>query len=63
VRFSRRLSRSSWPRAPRDPRERFRLDVPRRTARARDVHEEITERVVELLDVGQHAHGRMVLKV
>jgi hypothetical protein len=25
------------------------------------VHQEVAERVVELFDVGQHAHGRMVL--
>jgi hypothetical protein len=31
-----------------------------RTASARDLHEEVTERVVEPLDVRQDAHGRMV---
>jgi len=28
-----------------------------RAAWARDPHEKVAERVIELLDVGQHAHG------
>jgi len=33
----------------------------RGAARASDAHEEVSaERVVELLDLGKHAHGRMV---
>jgi hypothetical protein len=43
-----------------DPRERFGLDLPGGSARARDAHEEVAEAIVEPLDVKQHSHGRMV---
>ena len=46
--------------SPCDPREGLRLDVPGRAAGTRDAHEEVTETLVETLDVGQHAHTRMV---
>ena len=35
-------------------------NVPGRAARTRDAHEEVAERVVEFLNVRQHAHRRMV---
>jgi hypothetical protein len=43
-----------------NPRKRFRLDVAGRAAGASNAHEEVAETLVELRDVGQHAHGRMV---
>jgi len=39
----------------------LRLDVTGTSARARNAHEEIAEAVVELLDVREYAHARMVL--
>ena len=47
-------------RPPGDARERFGLDVPGRPAGAGDAHQEVTEALVEPLDVRQHAHRRMV---
>lgn len=38
-------------------RERFRLCDPLRSALAGDTDEEVAQRVVEILDVGEHAHG------
>src|SRR5262245_31745917 len=43
--------------AARDPRERLRFDVARRSRRAGDAPEQIAEAVIELLDVGQHARA------
>jgi len=61
------VSSASWSRVspasliPHIPRERFRLDVPACSARAGDANNEVAERVVELLDMREHAHARMVL--
>jgi hypothetical protein len=48
-------------RAPRYACQRFRLNVAGRTARADDPDDEVTKSVVELLDVKEHAHERMLL--
>jgi hypothetical protein len=35
--------------------------LPGRPAPTVDAHQEVTRAIIELLDLGQHAHGRMVL--
>jgi len=42
-------------------RKRFGLDMAGRSARACDPHEDVTEAVIQPLDVRQHAHRPMVL--
>jgi hypothetical protein len=48
--------------APHSALERLRLNFTAGAALTHHTHEEVAEAVIEPLDVGKHAHGRMVLR-